>query len=280
MEYKKPVVELIKARKSSRTYKEIDIESETIQKLNDFIAKINKESKISARFVFTRNEDAESAAAKKLGTYGVIKGANSFIVGVLDKGEKNALEFGRLFEKIILFATDLGLATCWLGGTFKKGDFAKNLSLAENEFIPIVSPVGYEKDKLRVVESAMRTVIGADKRKPWSELFFEENGSTPLNEISAAPYAVPLEMVRLAPSASNKQPWRIIKDNKTLHFYVCRTKGYGVTGYDMQKNDIGIAKCHFELTANELGLKGNWQGMKNMPIPTGFEYVCSWVEEM
>jgi len=77
---------------------------------------------------------------------------------------QDALEFGYLFEKIVLFATDLGLQTCWLGGTFNKGNFEQNMNLLSNEFIPIVSPVGTKKEKPRVFESAMRAVIGANKK--------------------------------------------------------------------------------------------------------------------
>ena len=170
----------------------------------------------------------------------------------------------------------MGLQTCWLGGTFNKGNFEQNTSLVDNEFIPIVSPVGIKKEKPRVFESVMRTVIGANKRKPWSELFFETDSLVPLSEESSGQYAVPLEMVRLGPSASNKQPWRIIKDENAYHFFLCRTKGYGAVGYDMQKNDIGIAKCHFELSANELGLKGTWVKIKNIITPNDWEYCCSW----
>ena len=82
--------------------------------------------------------------------------------------------------------------------------------------------------------------------------------------------------VRLGPSASNKQPWRIIKDENVYHFFLCRTKGYGVSSYDMQKNDIGIAKCHFELSANELGLKGSWVEIKDISTQNDWEYCCSW----
>jgi len=273
------IIELIKTRKSSRTYNEIQIESNILQKLNEFILKINKESKSGARFILSSANDSEKGKSKKLGTYGVIKGANYFIVGISDEEVKNALEFGYLFEKIILFATELGLQTCWLGGTFKKSDFEKNLSLNKNEFIPIVSPVGYEKDKPRVLETAMRTVIGANKRKPWDELFFEGSSLVPLKESNAEPYKITLEMVRLGPSASNKQPWRVIKDNKTFHLCLCRTKGYGVASYDVQKNDIGIAKCHFELSTNELGLKGKWTKIDSFSPPFDWEYICSWVDE-
>jgi nitroreductase len=276
MEFQKSVIEIIKMRKSYRTYNGKLIENITLQKLIDYIGKTNEEVKIKVRFILVNNNDIDGRSVNKLGTYGFMSGARSFIVGIMDKQEKDALEFGFLFEKIVLFATDLGLQTCWLGGTFNKSDFQQSASILENEFIPIVSPVGFKKEKPRFLESAMRTVVGADKRKPWNELFFEGNSAVPLSEDNAGSYAIPLEMVRLGPSASNKQPWRIIKDINAFHFFLCRTKGYGVTFYDLQKNDIGIAKCHFELSANELGLKGNWQEMKNINTPIGWEYISTW----
>ena len=97
---------------------------------------------------------------------------------------------------------------------------------------------------------------------------------------------MPLEMVRKAPSASNKQPWRIIKDQNTWHFYLMRTPGYLDNRYlkimkieDLQRVDMGIAMCHFELTTRELGLPGDWTILKSrvdQPGPVG-EYLVSWV---
>ncbi|MGH4140907.1 nitroreductase family protein [Clostridium sp.] len=172
MEFQKSVIELIKMRTSSRSFDQKNIQSITLKKLKDYITKINEETKLRVRFIFIQSNDNDGGKVKKLGTYGIISGANSFIIGILNKEEKNAIEFGYLFEKIVLFATDLGLQTCWLGGTFNKGDFEQNMSSLDNEFIPIVSPVGTKKEKPRVFESAMRVIVGANKRKPWSELFF------------------------------------------------------------------------------------------------------------
>lgn len=279
MEFKKSVIELIKMRTSVRSFDDIEIKSSDVKKLKDYIDEINKETRIKARFILTAQDDKGDKTAKKLGTYGIISGANSFIVGILDKDEKDYLEFGYLFEKIVLFATDLGLGTCWLGGTFNKNSFKKNLNLEENEFIPIVSPVGMKKEKPTVLDSFMRTAAGSNKRKPWNELFFEENPTKDLNENMAGLYVTPMEMVRLAPSASNKQPWRIIRDKNNFHFLLSRTKGYGVSSYDLQKNDIGIAKCHFELTAKELGLKGQWVEIEDIDMKNEWEYICTWSGE-
>jgi nitroreductase len=93
-------------------------------------------------------------------------------------------------------------------------------------------------------------------------------------------------MVRLGPSASNRQPWRIIHDQDQWHFYLRRSAGYGqgISGLfmatDLQRVDMGIAMSHFALTAQELGLGGAWRveepGIK-MPNELT-EYVVSWVE--
>jgi hypothetical protein len=270
------IIELIKIRKSCRTFETKKIESITLQKLKDFISEINKQSKIKARYVIADNTDPDSGKTVKLGTYGVISGANTFIVGIIDKDEKDAAEFGYQFEKIILFATRLGLQTCWLGGTFNKGSFQRSIDLGDNEIIPIVSPLGYGKEKRKLLESAMRSLAGSDQRKPWSEIFFNKDSSIGLSESDAGAYALMLDMVRLAPSASNKQPWRVIMAHNRFDFFLARTPGYRSLGFDLQKNDVGIAMCHFELSALELGLKGKWKTYGNIGTNADWEYVTTW----
>ena len=95
-------------------------------------------------------------------------------------------------------------------------------------------------------------------------------------------------MVRLGPSASNKQPWRVIQEDHAFHFYVQRTPGYRdsllqrmLRVEDLQRVDLGIAMCHFELTARELGLRGRWAAQEpklETPDPLT-EYTISWVGE-
>jgi nitroreductase len=278
MEFKRSVIDLIKERKSTRTYDGRELKNDHFEELNSYLDRINKENKIKARFKIVSNLGTDKEESKRLGTYGFIKGANTYIVGIMDKDKNDAFEFGYVFEKIILFATDLGIQTCWLGGTFNNENFQELAGLNENEFIPIITPVGYKKDTMRVFEKTMRRSIGADKRKPWSELFFKGN-MQPLDENEAGRFKIPLEMVRLGPSASNRQPWRIIKEENALHFFLCRNKGYGIIGYDLQKNDIGIAKCHFDLTAKELGIKGSWLKDKDINVPDDWEYIVSWIPD-
>jgi hypothetical protein len=275
LELNKSVIENIKTRYSCRSYDSKPLDPSSEEELLDYIEHINKITQIKARFIFiTKNTSDETPV--KLGTYGMIAGAVNFIIGICDKDESNSMEFGYLFEKIILFATDINLQTCWLGGTFNRNEFTQKCHLQDNEYIAIVSPVGIKKQKPRFFDNAVRLAIGANNRKPFNELFFEHDLSTPLNENSIGDYKTPLEMVRLAPSASNKQPWRIIKNNDGYHFYLKRTKAYPSGLFDMQKNDIGIAMCHFELTAKYLGLKGEWNTNESQNTIIGLEYISTW----
>jgi hypothetical protein len=92
-------------------------------------------------------------------------------------------------------------------------------------------------------------------------------------------------MVRWAPSASNKQPWRIVKDGNLWHFYLQRTRSYPpslasklLKIADLQRVDMGIAMCHFDLTAKELGLIGKWT-IQELAIEKPdelTEYTLSW----
>ena len=100
----------------------------------------------------------------------------------------------------------------------------------------------------------MRKGVKADARLPFETLFYSGSFDTPLTPERAGTLFDALEAVRLAPSAVNKQPWRVVVCGDTVHFYEKRSKGYSDGGWDIQKIDLGIALAHFELAAKESGL--------------------------
>lgn len=287
MLYSKPVTEIIKQRFSCRTYFKKPIAEDKRQCLDNFLSS-NGTGPLSTpvRFQLAAATEEDRNALKGLGTYGIIKDATGFIVGAVGHSKKNLEDYGYLMEGAILFATDIGLGTCWLGGTFTRSRFAKKISAARGELVPAVTAIGYIAERGKF-EGKMREIVGADKRHPWENLFFRERFGAPLSAEEAGAYFVPLEMVRVGPSASNKQPWRIIKDGNSWHFYVQRTKGYGnsltfrfLGLADLQRVDMGIAMSHFELSANELGLKGKWVVREpKIEKPDRLtEYTISWTD--
>lgn len=155
--------------------------------------------------------------------------------------------------------------------------FEQAMGLADDEMMPCASPLGYPAKKMSLRESMMRKAIKADERLPFEELFFDGNVNTPLTREKAGCLADPLEMVRLAPSAVNKQPWRVVVADDTAHFYLKRSKGFGHEGkLDIQMVDLGIALCHFALTAKENGLNIAFKQEEPAITAEGMEYIGSY----
>lgn len=280
MEFHSPVTELIRVRSSWRSYDTRQIPEDLKALLEEALTSSPKgpfgnEVRLSLLERLYQQDDKP----RKLGTYGVIKGAQNYLAGVVTDGEQALEDYGYVFEWLVLHATGLGLATCWMGGTFHRDSFGKALQIGSGEVVPAVSPVGYARGKRSVVDSVFRWVAASKKRKPWSELFFDRTFDSPLSSGGGGEYSDALEMVRLGPSASNKQPWRVVHDDSGFHFYIQRTKGYQRHfATDLQRIDMGIGMCHFELSAAERGLSGEWRmAPPDLTPPDRTSYLVSWI---
>ncbi len=275
-----PISEIIRKRRSCRSYSETPVEEHVLQRLKHLVnAPHIGPFGNTPRFALISMAALPREEWKKLGTYGVIKNARLFLAGMISPAPMATCDYGYCKEKLILTATELGLCTCWLGGTFAISAFGRAAGMRRNELLPTISPIGYAADHKSLTERVMRRFAGSDHRLPWAELFFDRNTDTPLLSEKAGAYGEALENVRLAPSASNKQPWRIVHDEslKSFSFYLSRTVGYRkMRDVSLQDIDMGIAMCHFELTAREMGLTGNWRQNESAPEIKRWEYIASW----
>lgn len=263
-----------------RNYSEEEIGPEIRQSIKSFIDSLDNPFGKKVNFHYLHSRDIKNE--KVLGTYGVIKGANQYI-GTTIKLEAMALEaLGYELEALILYLAYLDIGTCWLGGTFNRKGFAKAMSIEEDEMFPIITPYGYAAPKKHIKEVAMRKLIQADHRKEWDKLFFRNDFQTPLTKEDAGELEFPLEMLRLGPSASNKQPWRVLLKDDICHFYEYKEPGYSdIFSYDIQRIDMGIAAAHFDFATKEKGIKGyfNMEYNVGIDLPKNLEYVFSWVKD-
>jgi len=275
-------VETIKKRISCRTYQTGPMKESDQKKLRDFLL-VNVRGPFGNRVRFELIDLAaqEREEIKTLGTYGFIKGAGMFIVGAVVKGDRAMEDYGYCMEKNILAATHLGLGTCWLGGTFNRSASASKIKKREDEVVPAITPVGYPKEKKSMMDSAVRFFAKSNTRKGWEELFFLGNTKSFLPRNMAGAYELPFECVRIGPSASNRQPWRVVKetDSDVFHFYISRTLGYAekFLGVSLQDIDMGIAMCHFEVAIQEMNLRGSWQSIQPAPAQRDLEYIATWL---
>lgn len=270
----------VKKRYSVRNYAAQEIEAEKIKALKLFIDSLD--NPFGKEVTFHYLDDDNMIDQQKLGTYGVIKGAKHYI-GTSIKKEPLALEaLGYELEATILHLAHLGLGSCWLGGTFKRKDFAKAMDIGEDMLFPVITPYGYAAPKMHLTETLMRKMIRADHRKSWDQLFYSHDFQSPLTREEAGDLVFPLEMLRLGPSASNKQPWRVLFKGGACHFYEDKEPGYSAAfPYDIQRIDMGIAAAHFDLSAAEKGIKGHFDAacQPELALPPNMQYAYSWIRE-
>ncbi|MFT8890021.1 MAG: nitroreductase family protein [Ethanoligenens sp.] len=214
----------------------------------------------------------------KLGTYGMIRDAKTFLAAVVSKKELRAgyLQVGYQLEQTVLIAADNGMGTCWLGGTFDKTAFFQAAGVDEEEQLVIVLPIGYPSGKTRLLEHIVRGTAGSANRRPFEKLFFQAANGEPLSEKMADAFALPLSCVRLAPSAINKQPWRVFVSPTAAYFYLDGGKEKP-TIPDIRYVDLGIAMCHFEAGTIQAGLQGGWVFEDpELSVPMAYEFIGAW----
>lgn len=235
----------------------------------------------STRLVVVAAREGDAAALRGLGTYGFIKQPQAFLVAAI-QSDAGLEDSGWQLEHLVLACQARGIHSCWLGGSFRRSRFEQAVSSAtglDDFSIPAVIALGYPAAGRDPRNSFIRRTIGGF-RKPWPELFFTPPAKPLAGPEAAGPWAQALEMLRLAPSASNKQPWRVLLDpaGRTCHLLLVRTPGYGqgiaarlVKTADIQRVDMGIAACHLDLAARSGGLPGRWE-----KLASGEEALRAW----
>ncbi|MDE7135017.1 MAG: hypothetical protein K2N91_00130 [Muribaculaceae bacterium] len=271
------VIETIKDRTSVRTYDEekplTDAQRRLIMQYADNLNNPFGVDKVKIAMA----DKVKLQPGEKLGTYGIIKGAQTYLGLMCQDTQIALLAAGYEFEQLILYITSLGLGTVWLGATFSNKRFSRTMKKPAGYILPAVSPVG-TATKRRMVERVMRRFAKSDTRKPWDELFFDGNFTTPLTLWNAGVYDNALEMVRIAPSATNTQPWRIVKINDRFHFYAATKLKPDASELTFRYIDMGIALCHFHLTVINDNIDGEFEindpKLPNQPV--NFRYIASW----
>lgn len=255
----------IEQRKSCRTYSDTISARQIIEKLsNEDLHRIPLQAKqlFSPDVIMPEIRLLPfNSSITPPSTYGVIKGAQLYAaLGIPDKNSRQSMVAGGiLFENFILHATELGFATCWLGGTFGKSEFQKAFEAnGGTGSVEIVSPVGNAAPHMRMSEKLMRSFVKSSSRKSLDSLFAFEEDCKDLRTASNGQHmehmiTQMLEMIRLAPSSRNSQPWRgkiSYEDGQIIICISCINPGSKFAAIDM-----GIALCHLFGTAEALSLE-------------------------
>ena len=217
------IMQAIRERHAVREYTDAPIEDDKISLLEAEIKKINEEGDLNAQ-LFT---DEPEAFNPETLIYGKIKNAKNYIAMIGKNADDLEERIGYYGERLVLFAQQQGLNTCWVGTTYKK--MHKLMDIRDDDRIVLVIAIGYGKDQGEPHVSKSLAAVVKDCK-----------------DVSELPewFVNGVEAALLAPTAVNQQrfSFRLTEDGKVEALpgraFFC-------------KIDLGIAKYHFEIGAGK-----------------------------
>lgn len=209
-------IEAIKARHSVRSYTNKRIEQEKIEQINELIAKCNNEGNLHLQFCSDAGNTYNKLLSKAMG----LGSAPSVIACVGPDDDTVEERIGYYGEKIVLFAQQLGLNTCW-AGTFNKKGIPAEVKPGEKVVISIA--IGYGETQGRERRSKTVDQVASGANPDW--------------------FTYGVEMALLAPTAINQQNFKIALESDGSITFTDK-------GGPFSKVDLGIVKYHFEVGAD------------------------------
>jgi nitroreductase len=235
------------ARKSRRSFNGRPVDPAVLDKLSAFCGHFRPFP--AARAVIVPRPP-EAVLRGLIGNYGRITGAPAYAAFLGESEARNVqAAIGYTGEALILEATTLGLGTCWVSGFFRPTEVHAHLSLAPGERVFAVTPIGWAAESYTYRDLLYRKLARSDGRKPLAELV--EAAGLPLEPWQEKA----VEAARLAPSASNRQPWRFAAGPG---FVEIAASGARDGERFAKRLDCGIAMLHLELGARAAGKTGAW----------------------
>lgn len=209
--------EAMKTRRALRSYNDRPIQASAAAELRVLIADCNRESGLHIQLCL----DEPEAFSSMMAHYGKFRNVKNYMALVGKKSAGLDEKIGYYGEKLVLKATELGLASCWVAMSYSKGKCGAEIAAGE-KLVCVVS-LGYSDEK------------AAPRKTKSVEELSRVSGEMP------AWFRRGVEAAQLAPTAVNQQKFRFILKDST----VAATAGTAFYA----KVDLGIAKYHFELGA-------------------------------
>ncbi len=216
----------IENRVSRRKFEKEPITNREKENIISLIQQLNEESRLTMAFM----ENGSGAFEKLRKSYGLFTNVRSLILMKGKRDDKDLKEkIGYYGEDLVLAITDLGLGTCWVGGSFDKDELPVDNG-EELVCVVVVGKVEAPSLKEKMVRSATHRKVKSMEERIISDQplpQWVQNG---------------MKAVLFAPSAKNTQKVIFKYQNNVLSAQIA-------DDYSMDMVDLGIAKKHFDIEA-------------------------------
>ena len=238
----KQLREMIPRRRSVRSYEERAVEEQVLAQMNSFMQ--NLRPLIDGALPVARVIPTREAAFLQ-------KWRNpQFLAFYAPNTQEGLMNVGFMYQQLDLYLQSLGLGTCWVGLGTPVDTIHKP---PEGMKLAVMMAFGYPADVPERAQAADFT------RRSMQHMTDRDDAR--------------LEPVRLAPSATNSQPWFFLHEGDVLHVYreklsLIRQRTHG----RMNAIDMGIALAHLYVTHPESFRFGQ---RTEHPDKTAYTYVGS-----
>lgn len=218
-------LDAVKARHSVRSYLSKPIPEDIRKQLQEEIDRCNQAGDLHIQLV---TEDPEKFSGFRA-RYGKFENVQNYIALIGTDAPDLDEKIGYFGERLALFAQTLGLNTCWVAMTFRKGAAKAECEVSKREKLVCVLALGYGKTQgmSHKIKTLDEICSDTEQLPEW--------------------YRQGLECALLAPTAMNQQKFRF---SRTENFVSVKATG----GFYSNVN-LGIVKYHFELGAGTENFK-------------------------
>lgn len=259
------VFELMMIRRSCRSFQNRKLETSHLTELLDYTNRINA----PGNKMIGKNDIRFEYINAQLTVWPVV-GAQEFLVAIVPKKycRQSVIDVGRYLQKVVLHATKMGLATCWIGPGADQSSVVSHLGdrfNQEEDHIICVCAIGYKS----WFKPLLLRMIGKiqHKRLPLSSLFFADLAlKKPLDVKTDTfnKFQRCYEVCQWAPSAFNGQSTRCVGSSLSVagknpsrsfqfDFYATTKSRY------YAPVALGIWCANWEIGSEALGIKGHFK---------------------
>lgn len=213
------IMEALRERHSVRQYDNKPIAPDIVEQLKAQIDQCNREGNLNIQLVTNEPKAFQGFLPK----YGNFRDVTDYFALVGPKGDQLHETAGYYGERLVLFAQQLGLNTCWVAASYRKIKGA--YSVRPGEALACVISVGY--GKTQGVPHKSKTID--DVVAPGTDMtdWFKRG----------------VEAALLAPTAINQQKFTFSHEGRKVYVKA----GFG----PYAKIDLGIVKYNFEVGAGK-----------------------------
>lgn len=247
------IMQIMETRHAVRSYTDEPIAEADAVALQEMVDRCNEESGLHCKLVL----DEPKAFDSMLARYGKFANVRNYLVLAGPPTADLEKRCGYFGERLVLFAQERGLNTCWVALTFKKR-FVRKVVDAGDKFVLVIAlghgatqGAAHKSKDVSDVVSFQDVDLSFDRDADSESSRSADSDPEGPEEASPIPewFARGVKAALLAPTAMNQQSFEIILTSATSpegkSYVDLVSKGGAYSSVD-----IGIVQLHFELGAS------------------------------